>query len=884
MRISKMLKRMTRLGRSQQGFSIPEAMIAGVILTLVSMPMMNMFSASIQMSRYTNSYNQVQACVRSYAEQVRAIPFYVPYVSSDGNQDMDDWFWGTRASVTSNSWDSAPEVLYKDYNTTKYPQFKVYVRMVYLPDDLNGLSEPSVNNPMKSNWGPKSSGYDKPIGKSNNVFHMVKYEVKAYWESSSGTESYSTTAIRTDTEAEMGILVSSCTNITADATSHGSKHAGTPGSLEDEADNTAPHTRSGIRLSIKGVGLSSVTSIKLAKDKNADIPVAYSSSDVNADGTEIQCTVDLSAGGTTTFPWTPKRTPGGWTVMVFVDKAFAVLLDGLIVEFPIPKLTAVTPTSALDSATTCSIKVTGSSIISLDITCKPLLRLVKKGADGAPDTSKIIDSAPSVATVTTTGNPTSYNANPNDITATFNLSGKELGEYYLWVVNCKNYTVISDMGNVTGSSQNAVAGAFVFTITKAPPTVSNVKETAPPNRTYGFNNRSYNLTITGTGFDTDTGTGHTVTVYMGGPTDVNPSASATATAVVANSTTITADLNLSGFTGANVGNCWVRVQNDYYTQSGSLSNAYVVRKPPNTISQTSTGTCYNYYDIPVQVDGTDFYAGYQVYYQNSTGGTVYRIGETAGTNPDGTGANPDGEGVPVFTNPTSTTARATGYLNLIGVPAGTSGGINYKIWVADPYEAGNYLVNGTTTGTVTFANTYGTPVLLDATAPASGVTRTRDTASVVLASRRYWKSGTWIYTNYLSFENNGASAFSRYATSTENVWVKFRLRGMGFLDAGIAGGGGTTKVEIGNNSSYGSFSAALVDRASRKVELITSNLANPVTDWVYTSTNFIWQLKAEAAASYNLILTNDAAHGGGTKTYTGRWKTSSTSTPPAWTN
>ena len=333
-------------------------------------------------------------------------------------------------------------------------------------------------------------------------------------------------------------------------------------------------------------------------------------------------------------------------------------------EFPTPKLVSVNPTTGKDTASAASIAVTAPPFFPSGA-CRAVLRLVKKNADGSPDTSKTIDSLETAgppigpsATVATTGTA-GYTAATNTITATFDLTGEDLGEYYLWVVNCKDYSNIGDLGNVTGSSQNATAGAFVFSIIQVPPTVTSVYETASPNRTYGFNNRTYNLTIKGSDFDTTDG----VTVYIGRPNAApNTPRVQGANVNVSDTSTITANFNLSGLAG-NEGQCWAYVQNNGSGLSGSKASAYEVRRPPGVSSVSNvdadtrvSGTFkYNYYDIATQLTGQDFYSGYQVYYQKSTGGTVYQVGVNDGAEPFAYG------------NGTTFTCE----LNLIDLPVGT---------------------------------------------------------------------------------------------------------------------------------------------------------------------------------------------------------------------
>lgn len=818
MRISRMLKRILMPARRQEGFSIVEVMMAGLVLAMVSMPMMQMFSASLQITQLTDDYNKVQVCTRSYAEMVRALPFWKAYNGTD--RDVDDFFWGDGRGI-NNNWSTAPEVVYKAYGTTTYPQFKVTVKMVYLTSDLAEAT-------MMSKWGPKKPSYDQPLSSDNTVLHMIKYEVKAYWQSSTGGEkNFSTTAIRTDTAAEIGLLITTCTNTSADATKHGSRYG-------EADDNTAPHTKDSITVNIKGKGFVKsgiTTTVKLAMDKNADIPMTITS----ITNTEIIGTINLSSGGTTGFGWSPKRTPGGWAVMVFLDRAFEVLYEGFIVEFPTPKLTVVSPTTGKDTASALSIVVTGSPILSLGGTCKAVLRLVKKNADGTPDASKAIDST-AVATVTTTGTA-GYTTSPNYITATFNLTGEELGEYYLWVINCKDYGNLGDLGNVTGSSQNATAGAFVFTIIQVPPSVTNVYETASPNRTYGFNNRTYNLTIKGSDFDTANG----VTVYLGRPNAAPAAPRAQGTsAIVSDASTITANFNLSALAG-NEGQCWAYVQNNGSGLSGSKASAFEVRRPPRvtTVSNVDTDTRvagtfkYNYYDIDTQLTGQDFYSGYQVYYQKSTGGTTYQVGVN--------------DGAETFAYSNGTTFNCE--LNLIDLPVGT-----YNIWVADASDSTNAT-------SASFACEYGAPILFTESSPYS-------TSSVTIRSRR--SSST-----YQSSESGTSLAFAR-----SGAQVKFMLTGMGFLDSTASN---KTNVNIGTSSNLNGDFTASSDRAAKTVVIYTLTTAAPQTDWDNKgSSYFMWTLPTVSSnTTFNIVLTNPAGFGG-SKTYTGRWQVKSSSNPPAW--
>ncbi len=406
-----------------------------------------------------------------------------------------------------------------------------------------------------------------------------------------------------------------------------------------------------------------------------------------------------------------------------------------------------------------------------------------------------------------------YGAGSDQIAANFNLTncgsyGAFPQDYYARVWNCKDYDALGQLGDVSASTSTI---ATYIHVSEPPPQVNAVYQTGSPARNWGFSSKTYNLTIKGAGFDPAG-----VTVYIGrGATPPDTPCVQGTNVVVSDSMTITADFNLASSMPGNEGWCWAYVRNNASGMAISNTNLYQVRKIPNTNGISNTdgkGYKYNYYDIAVSLTGQEFYTGYQVYYQKSTGGTVYQVGVG------------DGEGAPVW----SSSSAMTGYLNLIGITNGT-----YRIWVADPYESTNIA------GSVTFASAYGAPVLL-----ASGTPYSPSSVSIEFK----WRDKTWWtwwgWSGMFTTAESGTTRAwapncygeSDWAANGRDVRADFQVQGMGFLDSST---GSTTNLNVSNNGKNGNF-AAVVDRAAKTVYLRTAY-------WGTVDTSNSWRLATAGA-------------------------------------
>ncbi len=806
------------------GFSIAELLVASLILGAVSVSLMGMFQSSVRVMGTTRSINAAQACARAVTEQLRSRPFYAPYQGVI--RDMDDQFWPSDRGLL-NVWDEVTEVDYKGYGVEPYPQFRITVKMVYLQDDTGEAT-------MRPGWGPRTPNSDKPVDSANRELHMIKFQVKVYWkvgEAEVPSSNYSVVTIRTDSEVQANLGVSYC-----EVTDVGKR--GT-------ADNTAQHIYNTVNLRITGFGFKPGCTAFLLMPANNDIQVKGLS---YVDEGTLTGYVNLASEGTAGKPWSPRAEPGGWSVKVVVGSAFAVLNEGLVAEFPPPVLTSVNPVQGSDTENNKELTVLGNPIISLSPAggynrCSAVMRLVwRNGDDGTEDRQKILYDIPGTAVVT----GDSYGSGVDQIKDRFNLTQTPSGQpistwgplpqtYYVEVWNVKDYNAVGQRGDVAGSSRTV---PFTFEITQNPPAPSQVYQTGNPSRNWGFNNRTYNLTIRGNYFDTISG----VTVYLGrGPTPGTPPMVQGTNVSVPDSSTITADFNMTGLAGSE-GWLWVYVVNNSSGLSGQAENVYELRRPPRTTSVTNTdgkGFRYNYYDIAVRLDGQDYYSGYKIYYQRNSGGTVYEVG--AG----------DGEPLPTFVS----SAQMTGYLNLIGLPVGT-----YNIWVADPNEYNN--IGGSTS----FGSAYGPPVLLSAASPY-------EPCSVWVKfryrTRVLWLWGWWS-DNMVRNDSGTTRAWApnRYASSGgggRDVRAEFMVRGMGFLDSTT---GSSTNLNMGMSGASWNLQA-VIDRAAKTVYLKTSRYDSGV------DTSNSYQFVKESARTYNITLTNN--NGSGSSSYASRWETRNTS-------
>jgi hypothetical protein len=811
MRLTRMLKRILMPARNQGGFSIAEVMVAGALLAIVSLPMMQMFGTSFRVTNLTEDLNKVQVCVRHFTEETRAIPFYEPYVSAEGDRDMDDLYWGDARGL-NNSWNTAPEISVKGYDVNPYPQFRVTAKMVYLNDDISESS-------MRGTWGPKIPNRDDPVDSTNKSINMIKFQIKAYWkvdgvETSKSNHSLVSIMTRSQVQANLGV-----SDLAVEAGKQGT------------SANSAPHIYNTVHITITGFGFKAGCTASLLMPSNSDITVKGLNF---VDQGTLTGYVDLASDGTAGKPWSPRAETGGWAVKVLVGSAFAVLNDGLVAQFPKPVLTGLNPLTAGNTSTNELVTVTGNPILSLAAAggynnCRAVSQLVWRNADGSEDVSKTIYGIDGTTTVSGDG----YGAGSDQVAARFNLpDGSAWGayphNYYAKVWNCKDYDQLGQLGDVSTSTSTIAA---YLQVVEPSPEVTSAYQTGIPARNWGFSNKTYNLTIKGKFFDT---AGVTVYVGRGGTPPGAPSVQGSGVVVV-DSETITANFNLAGMAG-NEGWSWVYVRNNASGRYGSTINLYQVRKAPTTSGISNTdgkGFKYNYYDIAVSLSGQDFYSGYQVYYQNSSGGDVYQMGVG------------DGEGAPVW----SSSNAMTGYLNLIDdgtvtLPVGT-----YKIWAADPYESTNITAN------TTFTSAYGAPVLLASGSPYS------PTSVWIQFKYRIKVIIWWGWSGQFERSESGTTrAWAPNGESSRQTRVDFQVQGMGFLDSNT---GSTTNLNISNNGLNGSF-AAVVNRAGKTVYLRTTN-------WGNVNTSSSWLLATAGATTYNLVLTNN--NGSGSTSYTNRWQT-----------
>ncbi len=287
--------------RNQGGFSIAEVMVAGALLTLVSLPMMQMFGTSYRVANLTEDLNKVQVCVRHFTEETRATPYYEPYVAAEGDRDMDDFYWGDGRGV-ANTWGAAPEILVKGYDVNPYPQFRVTAKMVYLNDDISEAT-------MRNTWGPKTPNRDDPVDSTNKPVNMIKFQVKAYWKvdgAETSTSNHSLVSIMTRSQVQANLGVSECL---VEAAKQGTM------------TNSAPHIYNTVNITITGFGFKSGCTASLLMPANNDIAVKGLTF---VDSTTLTGYVDLAADGTSGKPWSPRAETGGWVVKVQVGSAFAV--------------------------------------------------------------------------------------------------------------------------------------------------------------------------------------------------------------------------------------------------------------------------------------------------------------------------------------------------------------------------------------------------------------------------------------------------------------------------------------------------------------------------------------------------------------------------------
>ena len=179
----------------QGGFSIAEVTMAMFLFTASVLGvsfMMLQGSSGINRGRLeTIASNLGQRKI----EEVKSLPFYVPYDSEAGNKDIDDFYYNPAVSnpnQPSNPLSTAPA--YEDYGTI--PGFSKFKRVTTVQYQYvsGGVMTPAYMDP---NWRPKNATppqFDRPMGGPNggpyDVLHALIIKVTVYYQTENGEKTF----------------------------------------------------------------------------------------------------------------------------------------------------------------------------------------------------------------------------------------------------------------------------------------------------------------------------------------------------------------------------------------------------------------------------------------------------------------------------------------------------------------------------------------------------------------------------------------------------------------------------------------------------------------------------------------------------------------------
>jgi len=585
------------------GFTIAEIIVAGFILAFALVPIVRMFDVSFSGIRAFEDIQNSVGGARAAVEEIRSLPFYEPYNATFGDVDIDDHFWGSRSPENTNpgastpDWESIPEVEFYAYGAfPAYESYRIGVKLAYLSDDT-GVS------PMLDGWGPKTAGIDRPKDADNESIHLLLVQVNAYWMDGAEERAYTLESVVTDTEAIYNLGISSIT-VTG------------PASIQDfdedgmvRNENAAAHWSSpnvDVLVEIKGWGfnpdLAANLTASIVRDKNNDIPITLSFKSTDT----LRGTMKLYNTGTDVAgepDWFPRAAVGYWSVKVKQETILSTYLyQGFTVQYPKPVISdfgnaADMSKTGLNSADAASLRIVGGPFVNQVKT--PAARLLRYGPSG-----EILDQINGTNIVLTVpGGSYGYALSPNcTITATFDLTQGQPGEYHMVVVNTDEPTLI---GHVASDPS-----AAVYTIVEVFPEISDVYVYGiSPRYRSGYPNigNPRTLVIEGQYFN-QAGIPPYVDVYL--CSDVVASAPS-GTVIqgnvlsVVSHNTIVATFDL---TGQPLGNYKVFVRNRNDSRAGWTAGApfSIITFAPSisAFTATSDGFYENYYDVPSVITGS----------------------------------------------------------------------------------------------------------------------------------------------------------------------------------------------------------------------------------------------------------------------------------------
>lgn len=767
----------------EEAFTLTEILVAGVILVLALLPVINMFDTSFKGILGYERIHKATNCAREAIERIRAIPFYEPYDSRRGDTDIDDLFWtgGGRRSTepTFNpdldgdgvpDWELIDEVVYYDYGKFRgYKEFQVKVQLAYLEDDTSVAV-------MWPQWRPKLPGSDRPKNSRNDLIHLLLVRVNVYWKSGGETRSQSLEQVVTSTDTVYNVGVSSIQVLSPDSV------------RDPELTNAASHYPNvDIRVRITGYGFQAPLRAFLVRPRHNDIEITGITLSTGGDGVSIaEGTLRLYNTGTDTtgtgeLNFYPRASVGHWSVRILQqDIVNAYLYNGFIVQYP-----RATVTDVYNTGTNPKVREGKTDQTSARLTFEGL-RFVNKVENPTPvlvsyDSQGNV-TAQVVGTVENVSNTNNgYSESSCTLVARFDFTSAAPGVYRAVVYNTR---ADGSVGHVASAPSSQT-----YTVVAVPPLVNNVYVFGTTQLRSVYRNIGggiNRLVIEGVAFNSVTPP--YVEVYLSNSTtagDPTKGSYTKGTVLELGPTRIVADFNVSGLQLASNYNVFVRNQNnDLWGWITTPSPRVTVKDFSGSItgfSPTADGFWENYFDVPAVVTGSGLDAAIKVTIASTDGTEEYEdIAYTV------TSSN-----------------RIDVVLNLIGCN-------HKKGWEVRVYITPTYFMSRG------FTITLGRSVIL---AP-------QRTALYALSISRRSGPGGSIYTSdeYIS----GNTLYRAYA---RRGWqARFTVRGKGFP----LPGNGTVTLRIWRDgwSGLSGQYTCVYDRAQRTVTIISDwwNMPNQTGD------------------------------------------------------
>jgi len=606
----------------EAGFTLTEILVAGLIISVALIPLVNMFDTSFKGILNYERIHEAYNCARATVERIRSMPYYEPYNPSRGDVDIDDHFWGDRTPIFDNpenpaepgapSWDSIPEVSYFDYGEVEeFRNFKATVQLAYLNTDT-GVAR------MSPEWGPKKIGNDRPRNLENEVVHLLLIKVNVYWPPGRGDRSYSLEQVVTDTDTIYNVGVSRVVVVG-------------PESVKDpERENAAAHyPNETIILDIYGYGFKEGEGLNKPKGLNAylvrnkynDIPITLEKPPTLYAGEtyagnlavdqfgnmRVRGRVTLYNNGTSGVLGEPNFYPraavGYWSVRIAQEEIInSYLFNGFIVEYPRPKIEQFgndpdMSLSGRNDESAKQLKIVGRNFITMVKNPTPALVLYSPSGEILDQVLGVVNS---ISGTVNNG----YSESLQTMLATFDLTKASPGVYKLVIYNT-DPGLIGHVGSQPSQQE--------YTVIAVPPVVADIYvEGTYPRMRLAYKNIDFGkirLAIDGMYFNA---LEPYVEVYISDSATENPrdGSWAQGTLVSVSKTKIVADFDVTQLPAKdNAYNAFVlNLDSGLWGKIESSSPRLSVRTYNGSISDfepTSEVLFWeNYYDIPSRITGS----------------------------------------------------------------------------------------------------------------------------------------------------------------------------------------------------------------------------------------------------------------------------------------